>query len=394
MAPIHRTPLALKNLTYNVRRLAVALAGIGFAVVLMFMQMGFRNALFYSTVKIVTDLDADILLINRAQYALPARQSFDFKRIQQARSCPGVAAIYPLYTETVGTEWKPAGAGKPYSIRVIAFDPDDPVFLIPEVRAQTALLRQPDTALIDSRSKKQYGIPGSIDLLRKQTGAELANRSIRLAGAFPMGTDFANDGNLIMSSANLASFFPMRALGADPLSTVDLGIVKVAKGCDVDAVRRELDRRFDGTELSVYLKRELIDKEIGFWDRSTPIGYIFSVGTIMGFVVGVIICYQIIYSDIADHMPEFATLKAMGYRNRFFIGMVLQMSMYLSVIGYVPGLVVSWTIYQALARVTGLLLELKFAHALLVFVLTLGMCMVSGCMAMRKVLEADPAELF
>jgi len=394
VASLHKTPLARNNLTYNVRRLAIALAGIGFAVVLMFMQMGFRNALFYSTVKIVTDLDADMLLINSAQYALPARQSFDFKRILQARSCPGVAAVYPLYTETVGTEWKPDSGGKPYSIRVIAFDPDDPVFLTPEIRAQASALRQPDAALIDSRSKKQYGIPKTLELLHKQADAELANHAIHLTGTFPMGTDFANDGNLIMSSANLARFFPMRGLGADPLSTVDLGIVKVQQGADLHAVHRELSHRFEGTELSVYLKNELIDKEIGFWDKSTPIGYIFSVGTVMGFVVGVIICYQIIYSDIADHMPEFATLKAMGYRNRFFIGLVLQMSFYLSIVGYIPGLVVSWTIYQALAQGTGLLLELKLSHAVLVFVLTLGMCMASGCMAMRKVLEADPAELF
>ena len=131
-----KIPLARKNLTHNVRRLAVALAGIGFAVVLMFMQMGFRNALFDSTVKIVADMDADIVLVNRARYTLPARQSFDFKRILQARSCPGVAAVYPVYTESFGTEWKPAGGGKPYSIRVIAFDPDDPVFLTPEVRAR------------------------------------------------------------------------------------------------------------------------------------------------------------------------------------------------------------------------------------------------------------------
>ena len=394
MAHLRKTPLVRKNLTHNLRRLAVAVAGIGFAVLLMFMQMGFRNALFYSTVKIITDLDADILLVNRAQYALPARQSFELKRIMQARSCPGVADVYPLYIETVGAEWSPAGGGKPYAIRVIAFDPDAPLFLTPEVRAQAPALRKSDVALIDSRSKNQYGIPKSPDLLRAQTGAELAGRAIHLAGTFPLGTDFANDGNLIMSSANLAKFFPMRGLGADPLAMVDLGIVKVAEGADVRAVQHDLSRLFAGTEISVFLKQELIEKEISFWDRSTPIGYIFSIGTIMGFVVGVIICYQIIYSDIADHMPEFATLKAMGYRNRFFIGLVLKMSLYLSIVGYAPGFLVSWAIYQALAGRTGLLLEMKPSVAAFVLVLTLGMCIASGCMAMRKVLEADPAELF
>lgn len=394
MAVFHTTPLARKNLTHNVRRLVVALAGIGFAVVLMFMQMGFRDALFYSTVKIVTDIDADMLLVNRARYTLPARQNFDFKRILQARSCPGVATVYPLYMESFGTEWKPENGGKPYSIRVIAFDPSDPVFLTPELRVQAAALRQPEVAMIDSRSKDQYGIPKTLEQIRQQSGAELADHAIHLAGTFPMGTDFANDGNLIMSSANMAVFFPLRAAGADPLSKVDLGIIKVQPGADLAAVHRELSRRFQGTELAVFLKPQLIDREIGFWDRSTPIGYIFLVGTIMGFVVGTIICYQIIYTDIADHLPEFATLKAMGYRNRFFVGIVLQTSLYLSIVGYLPSLAVSWTIYRALAHGTGLLLEMTLWHVVLVFVLTLGMCMASGCMALRKLLEADPADLF
>ena len=249
-------------------------------------------------------------------------------------------------------------------------------------------------ALIDSRSKNQYGVPTTLELLRKQAGAELANQAIRLAGTFPMGTDFSNDGNLIMNSANLARFFPLRAPGADPLSKVDLGIVKIQPGADLRAVQQELGRCFQGSELSVCAKRELIDREIGFWDRSTPIGYIFSVGTIMGFVVGTIICYQIIYADIADHTSEFATLKAMGYRNRFFVAIVLQTALYLSIVGYLPGLAVSWTIYRVLAQGTGLLLEMKPSNAALVFVLTLGMCTASGCVAMGKLLEADPAELF
>lgn len=394
MTKLDPTPLARKNLTHNLRRLIVAVAGIGFAVVLMFMQMGFRYALFYSTVKVVTDLDADLLLVNQAQYALPARQSFDQKRIEQARGCPGVAAVYPLYFETMGTEWKPAVEAKPYPIRVIAFDPGDPLFLTPEVRAQTAALRQPGTALIDSRAKKQYGMPRTIELICRQRGAELANQAVRVVGTFPMGTDFANDGNLIMSAANLAKFFPWRAHGDDPLSSVDLGVVKVRPGDDLRTVQRALQQRFADTEVAVFLKPDFIAKEIGFWDRSTPIGYIFSVGTIMGFVVGVIICYQVIYSDIADHMPEFATLKAMGYRNRFFMGIVLQMALYLSVIGYVPGLLISMLVYDRLAHGTGLLLNMTLPEAGLVFVLTLGMCIASGCLAMRKVLAADPAELF
>jgi putative ABC transport system permease protein len=197
-----------------------------------------------------------------------------------------------------------------------------------------------------------------------------------------------------MSDANFANYFPYRAGGEDPLSAVDLAVVRVKPEADIRAVKEELEKRFEGTEVGVYLKQEFIANEIRFWDRSTPIGYIFLVGTIMGFIVGVIVCFQIIYSEIADHMAEYATLKAMGYKNGYFIGLVFQMALYLSIIGYFPGLLISLAMYAWLACDTGLLLEMTLSQAALVFVLTLGMCTASGCLAMRKLLAADPAELF
>jgi putative ABC transport system permease protein len=110
--------------------------------------------------------------------------------------------------------------------------------------------------------------------------------------------------------------------------------------------------------------------------------------------VGVVVCYQVISSDIGDHIPEFATLKAMGYRNRYFIGFVLQEALFLSILSFIPGLLISLGLYAILARATALLMFLNFERAFVVFILTAGMCLASGCMAMRKVLAADPADLF
>jgi putative ABC transport system permease protein len=390
---LNTTPLARKTLTHNLRRLLAALAGVGFAVVLMFMQTGFRQALYDSTVKIITDLDADLLLVNSVQHALPARQTFPYQRILQAGACPGVMGVYPLYIEFNFATLKPEGK-KPHPIRVIGFHLDDPVFLAPEVRRQIDALRRPNTALIDQRRKAKYDIPYDLDEMQRQRGVELADREVRFVGAFPMGTDFANDGNIVMSAENFAQYFPFRSIGEDPLASVDMGVVKLQPGADPAEVQQELRQRFAGTETAVYTKHELIAKEKAFWAKSTPIGYIFGIGTIMGFVVGVIICYQVIYSGIADQMAEFATLKAMGYRNRYFVGLVLQTAFYLSVISYVPGLLVGLAMYGLLASGTGLLLDLTLQQAVQIYAFTLGMCVLSGCLAMRKVLAADPADLF
>jgi len=221
----------------------------------------------------------------------------------------------------------------------------------------------------------------------------LASRSVHLVGTFRLGTDFANDGNLFMNLANFAEFFPSRAPGRDPLEVVDLGVVQLEKGTDPQEVKRLLTARLPD-DVAVFTKAEMIERERNFWSRSTPIGYIFLVGTVIGFLVGMIICYQIINADIADHMPEFATLKAMGYRNRYFVGFVLMESVYLSLLSFLPGTLVSLGLYEALARSTGLLMILNVPRAASVLLLTLAMCVASGCLAMRKVLAADPAELF
>ena len=390
--PPRKTPLALRNLLHNRRRLLVAMLGIGFAVVLMFMQTGFRNALFDSTVRIIEVLNADLILVNRAQQALPSRQTFSYSRIYRARGCRGVEGVYPLYSETPFALWKPVGE-KAYPIRTLAFEPGDPVFLIPEVQQYSDLLRAPRTALIDTKSKPKYGIPRTVEAVRQHHGAELADRSIRLVGTFQMGTDFANDGNLIMSAGNFAHYFPFRAGSADPLSIVDLGVVHLEPGTEVDDVKQRL-REMLPDDVTVYTKQELIRNEKAFWAKSTPIGYIFGTGTVMGFIVGVIICYQVVYSSISDELAELATLRAMGYRDRYFVGLVFTTALYLSVLSFVPGLLISVALYRILAGYTGLLLLLSFWRVAFVFFLTLAMCSISGCLAVRKVLAADPADLY
>jgi putative ABC transport system permease protein len=147
-------------------------------------------------------------------------------------------------------------------------------------------------------------------------------------------------------------------------------------------------------EVTVETKSRYVQGEMDYWSESTPVGFIFLLGVVLGFVVGIVICYQIIFANIADHQAEFATLKAMGYTTPFFIGIVLGKSIYLSILGFIPGLLISAGIFEVLSRSTGLLMELTVFRALSIYVLTLVMCIISGCLAIRKVLELEPAELF
>jgi putative ABC transport system permease protein len=147
-------------------------------------------------------------------------------------------------------------------------------------------------------------------------------------------------------------------------------------------------------DVHIQTKQEFIDQELRFWRDNTPLGYMFGLGAALGFVVGIVICYQILYTDIVDHLPQFATLKAIGYRNRFVRRVVLHEALLLSFLGHVPGLGMSYLLYGMLAGATGLPLHLPPERVLLLAGLTIAMCTVSGILAARRVMTADPAEVF
>lgn len=392
-----KTPLAWKNLTHDWRRLMVAVAGVGFAVLLMFTQVGFQNALFDSQVKIIDDLRGDIFLLSKAKYTLASEKRFPITRLNQAGSLPDVAGAYPVYSELTLSVLKnlmPGKRSKGFPIRSIGFRLGDPVLNSDQISSQIHKLRLPNTALIDVRSKTdKFEFPLNNLPQLAASDAELADKRVKLVGTFNMGTDFAHDGNLVMSARNFAEYFPYRVQFGDPLDVVDLGVVHVREGADVKAVC-ELLRRVLPDDLFVLTREQYRNQEIEFWDASTPIGIVFNAGKIIGFVVGMVICYQVIYTDISDHMSEFATLRAMGYTNGYFFRLIVVESVLLSLIGFVPGLIVSWGLYSLLANMTGLLLQMTTPAAAMVLLLTIAMCIASGVLAVRKLLSADPANLF
>ncbi len=387
-----RTPLAWLNTTSSLPKLILASSGIGFAVVLMFMQIGFLNGLFDSTVQILRLLDADLVIMSPARYTVPSEQRFNYGLLQRARSAANVRSVQPLYIDRSMSEVRVIGHVS-RSIRAIGVPVDGNVFVDATMNAKCRLLTDPNDALVDRKSKAKYGFEKyELQKLQAQE-AELSGRQVNLKEWVEIGTDFVYDGSLIVSDRGSEHFFPLRNGAKPPLAAVDLGLVKLNRGADKSMVQEELQSIL-GDAIHVYDREALIRREIGFWATNTPIGIIFSIGTVMGLFVGVIICYQILFTDIHDHLAEFATLKAMGYGPYYFLRFVMLQSFYLSIFGFLPGWLVSWLLYIWLADLTGLVMMLTTQRILLVFCLTFLMCTISGALAVRKLWAADPATLF
>jgi putative ABC transport system permease protein len=387
-----KTPLAWKNLTSSWSKLFLSVGGVGFAVLLMLSQIGFRNGLFDSTVQIARLMKADLMIVSKAKYNLPSEQRFDRSVISRAIAAEGVEAVQPIYVERASTELRVVG--KPSrSIRVVGIPTSGRVFDDEAMERSRELIRAPDTALLDRRTKKMYGLERSNAEKLNQQEVELSGKKLKFVEYTEIGTDFVHDGSLVMSDENFSKYFPFRNPGKSPLSSVDYGLVQLSPGADPKAVIRQL-QTIAPDELDILTKKEIIDREIHFWGTATPIGIIFTVGTVMGLVVGTIICYQIIFTDISDRMAEFATLKAMGYPPFYFVKVIVQQSVFLTLLGFVPAICISFGLYWLLTETTGLIMLLKPDRIAKVFGLTLLMCLSGGLLAVRKLNSSDPASLF
>src|SRR5262249_19047862 len=140
------------------------------------------------------------------------------------------------------------------------------------------------------------------------------------------------------------------------MEEIDVGLVRLAKGTD-EARRRQVQirlQKFLGDDVDVMTREEFAEREKDVWRNSTPIGYVVGFGMFMGFLVGAVICYQILSSDIRDNLQAYATLRAIGYRNRYLAWVVLEESLLLAGLGFLPGLAISAVLYWWLADLTGL----------------------------------------
>ena len=381
-----KIPLSWLQLTREKTRLAVALSGIAFADILMFMQLGFRDALYYSNVRMHGSLKGDIVLINTQSNAVLAMKPFSQRRLYKALDLPAVESVYPIYLDY--TSWKNPITGRPRSILTFGINPELNVFDLPGVEENLDKLKLPDVVLFDRSSRLEYG-PIAADFDQgKNVTAEVRRRKIKVTGLFTLGASFGADGNLITSDVNFLRLFTTRQRGL-----IDIGLIKLKPGADPNQVAAYL-RTYLPTDVNILTKREFIDYERNYWASSTAIGFIFTLGTIMGFIVGTVIVYQILYTEVTEHLSEYATLKAIGYTQNYLLTVILQEAFMLAVLGYLPGFACALFMYHVARDATLLPVFMSHERAMMVLILTIFMCFISGIIAMRKLRSADPADIF
>ena len=380
----HPVPLAWRSLTSNKWRLVRSSAGIGFAVLLMLMQIGFEKAFFDAALEILRGLDGEIFLHSAHKYQFATQDPIPAELLKTALTVPGVASARPLYADWSDLFWKNPFDGKIYLVRGFAFDPDEPVFLFPEVNARRAQLKTAGAVLVDRRGRRFLGMD------RAAAQSELNGAKVKIVGNFAIGPDFMSDGTVIMSDRTFAEL--MRGDAGNP-SGIEAGVIKLAPGADPAAVQAALKKALP-PGIAVLTKDQLVAFERAFQADVSSAGPIFAIGTIVGFVVGMLISYQITFTEVSDQLPQYATLKAIGYPTVYLLRVVLEQAALNGIAGWVPAWLLSLGLYRLIGHIALLPMRMSLGITLLSLGLTLGMCLISAAIAVRRVIRADPAAVF
>lgn len=381
-----KIPLAWLQVSRERSRLLVAMAGIAFADMLMFIQLGFRTALYDSNTQLHRSIRADLVLVSPQARNIVNLTSIPRRRLYQTKSLQGVQSVQALYADFV--DWKNPQTKKKTSILLLGFDPARSPFKIAGVDRNLERLKYPDTVLFDTGSRGDYTTTIQTVQQGQSVSTEIQERKVAVTGLFLSGASFAADGNVITSDVNF-----LRVMANRKASEVSAGLITLEPGTDPNQMAEAL-RSLLPNDVRVLTLKEFAQFEEDYWAENTPIGFIFNLGTAIGFIVGTVIVYQILSSDVADHMAEYATLKAMGFRDWYLLSVVFQEALILAILGFIPGYAISYGLYGLTRSATNLPLFMTLSRATTVFVLTVLMCLISGAIATRKLRSADPADVF
>ncbi len=381
-----RLPIGWLQLVHNRTRLAAAIAGVAFANILVFMQLGFLGALVES-IKLPYDLmNADIIISASDVNTLSDGSPIPRQRMFEALSVPGVASAVPFYLSKL--DWKQSD-GSVRTLDIFGIDPSAVTFKSEEVNAALNAISLSDRAIID---RKTRNVPKKIFEeieAGKPLVFEARGRTLRVVDTFEIGGGFIADGYLIVSDQTFLKLFPSRVSGAP-----NHIFVKLDPDQNLDEMVAKLQSRLPDYDTIVQSVPQAIARDQNFQTTQKPVGLIFGFGVVIGIMVGIIIVYQVLSTDVADHLREYATFKAIGYPQKFFLGIVFEEAFILAVFGFFPGVMISMGLYSFVSSVTGLPIMMPFTRPILVLIGTIIMCAVSGAIATRRLVHADPADLF
>lgn len=375
-------PMSLRfawaNAFQSRRRVQVAIASIACSILLMFLQLGFFLTARRAHTLLYELLDFDLTLTSNRFESLKNTGAFPVGRLYQVRALDGVADVARLNVDWA--DWLNPLTAQKSSLMLIGIDLNPSFIRDQRISEQMEALRPTGTLLVDNLSSSSYGS------LASGSRAGIRSKSVRIVGQFSMGTDFKAAGRAIV---NQGTYYSVKRENGD---AVCLGLIKLKPGADLTRVKTAL-RASLPPDVLLFDRQSLITDEEDYYTIVKPIGFFFQAGWILAFIVGAVVLFQTLATDITWRFREFATLKAIGMRSSFLYASGMFQAGIYGLLAYLPALVVASVLFYTIQAVTSLPMQMSFSLAVFVLGLSLFMCILSGVLALIRVRRADPASL-
>ena len=386
LLPPAKIPIAWLLLSRFKVKFLTALLGIIFASVLIHAQLGLRSALFESSISIFKTFNADIVMINRLSVGSTTLQGFDPNRLAIFERYAEVTATTPVRYDFV--RWHYPDTRKNSWVIMLGFNPKLRVFNKEDIIANQDSLKLPSRILYDELSRKEFG-PVRQDYEKSTSVVAFVNdKRVKISGLIKIGTSFSYDASFLTSLSTFETLSGLTTPG-----NIEIGLIKTATGVNAEKFLASVQDDL-ASDVKIYTLDGFLQLEKDYWDRSKPIGFVFGFNAMLGFFVGMLILYQILFTDVTSHLSDFSTMLALAFSYRRIRLIVFQESLILTVIGYPIGVIVSILLFAMIQSVTGLPVRMSIDRLLICFALTILMSTCSAFMAMRKLDDANPIEVY
>lgn len=398
---LKRTPMAFYNILQFPMRTAVSAAGIAFALLLVFMQLGFLGAVSNTATVLLNQLEFDLVVRSPDYLHLYEPRHFDQSWLAWCRGQADVTDVKPLWLDLV--RWQNPQDKRVRAIALIGLRVDQSPFRPKSTEVenerrhlQFGELLNSRQVLIDTASRGDYGPRNGRRFTDADIGQEvmMGNERVRIAGLIDIGTGLAANGQAVVSQSAFAKLVPW-----DATRRTNLGLIRLRPGANPETVARQLNSLLrtngrDAAMIEVLTRKEAISRETQRWIAQTPIGIIFQMGVVLALMVGATVVYQVLSTDIANRMPEYATLKAMGFSNSYLSNVVLFQAWYLALLSFIPAWVLAELLYRFTSWFAGIPISMTLPRIVMVAFAGFIICTCSGAIALSKLRRAEPASLF
>lgn len=405
-------PLAWRNVAHGGRRSVAAISGAAFSLVMVLLQLGFLQAVRITATNNFDVLDFDVLLTSARFEQFYAPGFLPLERLRQAQGVATVASATPLYATFALWRCPPSPLDAPpddsgprpgalsrwlsgvhatrplqrRQLYVMGLDLDHPPFRPPirdAIEANRARLRPANRVLLNAQSHPDFGW----QVRDRYRDWELEDTAVEVVGGFDMLRGFAADSTVLCSADDF-----VRICGYGSRETINLGLLKVEPGT-VDATVAAL-RETLPDDVEVASRGEVLEREVDHWVNQTSTGKLFAVGVLVAMIVAAVVVYQVLSNDVREHLPEYATLRAMGYSTlRLASILIFQATLYM-LISFAVAVAISEVVYRATEALAGIPMVMTRENLALTFALAMAVGAITGGLTVNRLRSADPADLF